>query len=350
MMNANEILNADLGTVARWIRQGVRWWLDELTDLLPRGLIARLRRGPALDVVHGEDDLRVFRNGRLIGMPEPRDTLRPVRLMLGGGDVLVREYDAPLLSSFDIRRMARLDVDRLTPYAADAVYSDVAVLSRGETVQRVALGVWPREDAEKVIAQLSEAGLEPKVICVGSPADADSVRFDFRPSLDEAQAASGRIKGNAILWSVVAALILLNGIGLILRDIRRVEAMREAVAAQSGGMTLVTGLRRQVEGEHKQREDLLNQRSTREPLRTLDAITKVLPLSAWVQRYSWNGKDVRIIGYRKGNDDLQEILRLTPGLANVRNSTEEVPVATPAGQPFDITADLLAPPQAEAGE
>ncbi|QCI79959.1 hypothetical protein E6W36_11885 [Hankyongella ginsenosidimutans] len=139
------------------------------------------------------------------------------------------------------------------------------MLSRGETVQRVALGVWPREDAEKVIAQLSEAGLEPKVICVGSPADADSVRFDFRPSLDEAQAPSGRIKGNAILWSVVAALILLNGIGLILRDIRRVEAMREAVAAQSGGMTLVTGLRRQVEGEHKQREDLLNQRSTREP-------------------------------------------------------------------------------------
>ncbi|QCI79958.1 hypothetical protein E6W36_11880 [Hankyongella ginsenosidimutans] len=69
-----------------------------------------------------------------------------------------------------------------------------------------------------------------------------------------------------------------------------------------------------------------------------------------MQRYSWNGKDVRIIGYRKGNDDLQEILRLTPGLANVRNSTEEVPVATPAGQPFDITADLLVPPQAEAGE
>ncbi|WP_222872802.1 hypothetical protein [Hankyongella ginsenosidimutans] len=47
---------------------------------------------------------------------------------------------------------------------------------------------------------------------------------------------------------------------------------------------------------------------------------------------------------------MQEILRLTPGLANVRNSTEEVPVATPAGQPFDITADLLVPPQAEAGE
>lgn len=348
-MNANEILNADLGTVARWIRQGVRWWLDELTDLLPRGLVARLRRGPAIDVIPGEDDLRVFRNGRLIGMPAPRDTPRPVRLMLGFSDVLIREYEAPLLSLFDMRRMARLDVDRLTPYAADAVYSDVAVLSRGETAQRVALGVWPREGADRVLAQLYEAGLEPKVICVGSPADDDGARFDFRPAIEEAKAPNGKVKANAVLWGIVAALIAANGIGLILRDIRQVDAMRAAVAGQSGGMTLVSGLRRQVEGEHKQRADLLNQRLTREPLRMLDAITKVLPLSTWVQRYSWNGKEVRIIGYRKGNEDLLEILRLTPGLANVRNSTEEVPVATPAGQPFDITAEVVAP-QAEAAQ
>lgn len=346
-MNANEILNADLGTVARWIRQGVGWWLDELTDLLPRGLVARLRRRPAIDVIQGEDELRVFRNGRLIGLPAPRETLRPVRLMLGGEDVLVREYEAPLLSSYDIRRMARLDVDRLTPYAASAVYADIAVLSRGATAQRVALGVWPREDADRMIAQLTEAGLDPKVICVGSPADDESARFDFRASIEEARAPNGKLRANSIVWTVVAALLVLNGIGLILRDSRQVDAMREAVAAQSGAMTFVTGLRRQVEGEHRQREDLLNQRGMREPLRTLDAITKVLPLSAWVQRYSWNGKEVRIIGYRKGNEDLLEILRMTPGLANVRNSTQEVPVATPAGQPFDITADI-AMPQTEA--
>ncbi len=344
-MNANEILNADLGTVARWLDQGLRWWLDELAGLLPRSLVVRFRRGPSMDVIPGRDDLRIFRNGRLISPPVPRDTLRPVRLMLSGADVLVREYEAPRLSTADIRRMARLDVDRLTPYSSEAVYADVAVLAREGAAQKVALGVWPREDADKLLAQLREAGLEPKVICVGSPADDDGARFDFRPAIDAAHAPNDRLKAGTILWSVVAVLLLLNGVGLILRDIRGVDAMRDAVAAQSGPMTLVTGLRRQVDGEHQRRAELLNQRQVREPLRTLDAITKVMPLTAWVQRYTWNGKEVRIIGYRKGNDDLLEILRLTPGLANVRNSTEEVPVATPSGQPFDITAEIV-PPQA----
>jgi Tfp pilus assembly PilM family ATPase len=44
--------------------------------------------------------------------------------------VFTRELDLPLLPPNDMRRLVALDIDRLTPFPAEAVYFDLEIIQR----------------------------------------------------------------------------------------------------------------------------------------------------------------------------------------------------------------------------
>ncbi|KPF78734.1 hypothetical protein IP88_03130, partial [alpha proteobacterium AAP81b] len=64
-MNASDLLNADMATLARWGRQGLAWWTAELAALVPARWRAPAARARA--VLHLDD------RARLVGTaPPPR--------------------------------------------------------------------------------------------------------------------------------------------------------------------------------------------------------------------------------------------------------------------------------------
>lgn len=339
-MTLAEILNADMATIARWLRAGWRWWIGELSTLAPAGVRRLLDSRPRLAAVWSGDRFRLYRDGRLLdlgnGTRSAQTRPRPVLLLLGGHDVLVREIETPPLPLADVRRMVTLDADRLTPFAPDAVYVDAEILERGQRRQTVAVAAWPRAAADRMLALALDHGLSPRVISVGAPS-LDTPKFNFRPLVDAAAGTSGEPPRAALLWALAALLLLANGATLILRDIADLERLRSVVEAQAPAVDGALRLRQRVVAEQVARQALFDRRAAHDPVRTLNVLSRAVPLSAWVQRLAWTGGTARIAGYAKGGANVLEALRQAPEIAAARPSTDDVPAAVPAGQPFDIT-------------
>ena len=119
-----------------------------------------------------------------------------------------------------------------------------------------------------------------------------------------------------------------------------VSRLHHAVDDQQTAVSAVSQLQRRVQTEDVQRRDLLARQIQSDPLHVLDALTKALPASAWVQRLEWNGQTVRIVGFKDGNADLVASLRASPLFVNPRSAGPNAPAKPGASPPFDITVDV----------
>jgi general secretion pathway protein L len=238
--------------------------------------------------------------------------------------------------------MVALDIDRLSPLAGELVYHDVEVVDRdaGDGKQTVLLGVTLRETAARYFAEARAAGFRPVAMGAARGDDTAGFRFDFLPALE---ASLGETGGGRVLlywWAAVAVLVVLNLVGLVVRDVMDVSRLRQAVDDQQAAVTAATQLQRGFQAEEMKRRDLLARQAQGDPLHILDALTKVLPASAWVQRLEWNGQTVRVVGFKESSTDLVGALKASPMFVNPRaagTATSAKPGETP---PFDITTDV----------
>jgi general secretion pathway protein L len=123
----------------------------------------------------------------------------------------------------------------------------------------------------------------------------------------------------------------------------RLRDLRQQIEAQQPQVADAQALRRKVLGETRRRTDILQRRALGEPLRMLDTVTSAMPPGAWVNRLAWDGKSVRVSGYRQEAVDAAAALRAAPLARNVRNSGTEILTRQAAGLPFDLTADIAPP-------
>ena len=342
-MTLSELLSTDLTTVGQWMRSGLAWWLAELAGMLPQGARGWFETRPSLTAEPLADGgYRFTRNGRTV-----METLgaarrpRPVTLRLARDEVLIREAAAPPMPERDLRRMLELDIDRLTPFRSDQVFVDVALGEAG--ARRAIVAAIPRERAMAAMERAWAAGLDPRVLGVASASPAEWT-LDFLPKMREAKAAPRPSVNRPLVWGVVALLVLANLGVAVGRDMLQLNALRHKVEAQRAQVDQVAAVRRKVLTEQQRRADIMRRRAAGEPLRMLDAVTVAMPGGTWVDRLAWDGKSVRISGYRQEQIDAAAALRASPLVSNVRNSGTDVLTRQTAGQPFDLTADLARPP------
>ncbi|KSB90008.1 hypothetical protein AS593_11320 [Caulobacter vibrioides] len=343
-MTLQQILNADLATIARWCRDGFSWWVDELADAIPaRWRSAGSRHAPWTVRIGDDGAMRIWRDGRQVP-PEARSSsaLRRADILLPAQAVLVRRIDLPPLSSRDLRRMLAENMDRLTPFAADRVYFDALAEGEGdrEGRRRVRLAVILREQAQAVLEQARALGLE--VERFGVEAEGGGVEIDFMAAI-RAEQGGARDLRRSVWWSACAGLVALNVAVAVIMDVRDVRRLEAAVAAEQPKVMAAARLRQNVAQGQRMRLDLLNRRSRNEPLRIIDALGKVLPDGQWVHRLEWNGRAVRVAGFKTQGFDVPAALRQTPALTNPRSLLSDMPVKTASGvEPFDVIADSTA--------
>jgi Tfp pilus assembly protein PilN len=140
-------------------------------------------------------------------------------------------------------------------------------------------------------------------------------------------------------WVAVAALVLINLGVLIGRDMLDVSRLRAAVDDQRGAVDAALALRRRVEKESAQRQDLIVRGGRNEPLRMLSALTAAIPPGAWVQHLEWNGQTLRVIGFKSGDVDMAAALKGSPAFTNPRAATFDAASRPGGAQPFDVTVD-----------
>jgi general secretion pathway protein L len=343
MTGAADILDADLSSVGRMIQSAFAWWARELLDMAPASVRSLADARPSLTAEPSPDGGYVFMRGGQKVMPAIGGGARalPVTLLLPAGAVLVREVVVPAMTDGDVRRLIALDIDRLTPFRAETVYVDVAFVRAGseEAIRRrVAIAVIGRDAAEAALERARAAGLDPQAAGVAG-AGADHAPFDFLPVMRRARGERPS-RRRLYAWGAVVLLLAVNLAVATLRDMGEIGHLRGVVDAQREPRDQTLLLRRQVLDEAARRVLIATGHGQGEPLRAIDAVTRALPDGAWVQRLSWDGRTMRLGGYRQVSADVIAALRASPFLANVHNSTGDSVGRTAAGQPFDVTADI----------
>jgi general secretion pathway protein L len=349
-MTDQNILNADVSVVGRMLSDGFRWWVSELAEMTPAALRGSLG-GRAPWVAEAQSlsgPVRLSRRGVVtdtLSLEGGTDTSRRlVELRAPAAAVLVQELDLPPLSAADRRRLLELNMDRYTPFTAAQVYFDAIVVGASEVEgrQRIRLAVLEKSRARAILDLAASLGLTVKRLGVAAGTEAGASPFDFMPSVRQERGGDAGLSLRGWLWAGCAALALANVVVAVLSDMKDVARLQEMVDAQRPMVERVARVRTAVEGERRRRLDLLTRRSAQEPLRILDAVSRALPPQAWVERLEWNGRNLRLVGFKPPELDLATALN-GRALGNVRSLASDMPAKTASGQaPFDVLADTAA--------
>jgi len=342
-MTPQQVLNADLGTIGRWLADGLRWWGEELAAMAPAFGVR-----PAKDRLTAEIDLtvdpplaRLWRRDQMIDrFDTPPSKPRQVELRLTQDQALVHDLPVPALASGDLRRLLALNLDRYTPFSPDQVHFGFVMLDAAPdaAMRRARLALMRRETAAALLDAAERLKLE-----VGSMVPAVD---DGGPAPDLGRAAGQERQGGAgrrrliLWWGACGLLVAANLAALVARDMAETRRLSQALEMQRPTVALVNRLKTSVDGERIQRERLLARRTANDPLRIIDATTRALPSGQWVQRLEWNGRSLRLVGFKQPDFDLVEALRREPSLSNPRSLLSDMPTRTPTGkEAFDIMAD-----------
>ena len=356
-MTLQELLNSemDLASLAALARQGLAWWLDELAAMLPPAWRERLSSRPRTWIEpQPSGGWRVWKDGRLFEGPGPRTGARArggaaprIGLLAPPEAVLLRETPAPRMTAADVRRMLSLDIDRLSPLAADLIHYDMEIRERGdgEGLQRILLGIIPRDEAARLLGRARADGFAPVALAARADRDDAPPRFDFMPQVLRAEGQAAGDRGRLYLWVAVGALILANIAVLVGRDIIDVSRVRATVEGQKPVVDAVLRLRRRVQAEEARRSDLLARGRRGDPLRMLNVLTQAVPSGAWVQHLEWNGQSLRIVGFKRPEIDLAAAIRGSGAFTNPRALAAEPAGGPTPLRPFDITAEARPEPR-----
>lgn len=334
-MTLSELLNSDMTTLARLLRRGFDWWVQELEGLLPAGFV----RARHLTAWHR------YEHGAVI----PASHASADTLAIPQELCLVRTLTLPRLSDADLAAMIALDADRIMPVPADSVVIGIRVLGPAEDgadMVRVAVGALPIARAREIAEAARAAGTLPTYL---GPLDTAGERLDFdlAPAMRAAGLLPPRPAARRFWWSVVAVLVLFNVGTAVLRDRQQVERLQALVDAQAPALNAVRRIEDRVLGNARVVRALNTRRETQQPLRLMATVGGALPASAWVQRFEWDGKTLRLSGYAAPGVNVVAALKASGLFASVRASRSEAAADAESGRPFDL---VLVPRAAGGGE
>jgi general secretion pathway protein L len=161
----------------------VTWWLQQMSELVPGGLMrVSARRSDAVLLHVGADGVSLLRRAAGItaelarstadeaGFGELRRALdaveslpHPVLLQLEPGAILQKRVSFPIGARRDLESLLGLEMDRETPFSRDEVYWDYAIRRQDAAAGRIEVDllVVPRAYLDPIIAATRSAGFDP---------------------------------------------------------------------------------------------------------------------------------------------------------------------------------------------
>ncbi|MFT4247766.1 MAG: PilN domain-containing protein [Pseudomonas sp.] len=335
-----------------------RWWTRSLLAWVPlrwRQPLG-LEQARLLLSVHG-DTLQVSRERGgaiedIVSLPWPLSSVGldsvlkppldalPRHWLLAPGQVLRRRLRLPAAAAARLHDVARFEIDRQTPFAADQVYFDVRASGPAEQAFIEAeLLVVPRRalDGEHGIPEAWRATLAGIDVAdaAGRPLHANLL-----------PAAQRRVRRDPMQrWNRLLALaggVLLATAGWLLLDNRRaaVDALRVQVQARAVQAREVAGQRQQL-AELVEGATFLERERARRPTVTevWNELTRRLPAGTYLEKFSMEGSQLQLIGLSNEASSLVRRLEGTP-LWRTPSLTGVLQSDTGGVDRFTITAEL----------
>lgn len=321
-MPGRSILDADMRTLGLWLRSGFSWWRSELAGLLPASLKRGARRLRSFAMYHGA--------GRIETVGQGAD--RPV--LIDPALCLVREIDLPSIAATDLAQLITMEADRIFPLAPDVLAIAHARVDSG----RARVAALPLERARTMLAELAVAGIVPAKVGLARGDEPGAMDIDFTPAL----AVVGLVapmRDAAVRWWLLAGSLFVCNFGLLVwRDVESVNRLNDLVSLQGPAVKSARAISKRISRTQNVAEQLVTRRRSHDVLGVLSAVTRAMPQSAWVQRYTWDGATIRMTGYRRPPADVAASLRNSGRFSDIRSANTEAVAEVQTGLPFDIGA------------
>lgn len=362
----NQLENWRLRLQASAAGQFWRWWLAELTQLLPAGWRARMQHASrrvvmrlhaaeleigsleagslqVLDVFPPDQDLRVQQQ-QISDLLHERDLHEvPRDLLLEEAEALRKQVILPQAAESNLRQALAFEMDRHTPFRTDEVYFDYRIVGRdresGQT--RIELIVVPRARVERQVEHLASRGLAPTGVDVmldGEPAGLNLLPPERRQRLANRRARINLLMGLAAVG--LLALVMAQSLWLREHQISQVEEAIETVRAEA---RLVQGLRKQIEDASEAASFMAQRRLETPPtVEVLAEVTRVLPDDTHLDRIQVTEGNVQMQGKSSNAQQLIEIINSSPMLANASFRGPTRLDTRTRKEIFDLSSSLVA--------
>lgn len=331
MKAGHPLLDADMATVLGWLRRGWAWWSAEIGAMVPASLRMQRSAPASLVLWRGPEDWDRLGNGAPVVLVDP-------------ALCLLRALTLPVLGEADLMRLVLLDAPRILPLPPQHLV--IAAVADPADRTRVTVAALPRETAQQMLADMRAAQLVPRRVGVAAAqADGQPARMavDLTHALADIVPLPGAGGAAQAWWALAGFLFLLNLGLLVWRDAQSVDHLQALVDEQVPAVNAAQQISRRIANAGRTAGVLAGRRAAHDPLDALAATTRALPARAWVQSWAWDGSAVRLSGYKREGVDVVAALRRSGRFADVRFAGTDAMAAVPAGQPFDLSARVIAP-------
>jgi general secretion pathway protein L len=320
-----------MASAQAWAGNFFRWWFTELREIVPDPIARKLGVNGECTLAHlgfdkvtlqhwdAVDALTVRtadleqQGGNIIAAPLAGT---PVFIDIGIENTLTGQLTAPFAAELRLNQAVLFEIERLCPFRiADALF-DYTVTERDRTNKTLTVEwvVVPRALVEKSCRAIASLGLRPSAIGVAGD-QPRKPRYTFERYRE---VNPWRLeKPAAALIAACLFLALAAGYTIHASEVsaRQITAQVEATKAKA---ERTKALRTQTEAVASAVARLADRTHAPSPAAMLSEITALLPPDTWVQRFSLNGGELRLIGVSAAASPLIERLAALPFLKNPR--------------------------------
>lgn len=334
----------------------LRWWRDELLAMLPGGRArarASARDEATLYLRRDRWFLKASRHDAVALDTRASDaeladqmlnaadgaSLSRLTIVLPREHVLMRRLELPAMSDTYLRQAVELQIDRLSPFKADAVRYAAHVAGRDAErgLLHVDVAIVPQLRIRPIEQRLHGLGFAATAVDVEGVGGA-AMGFDLREPLsadDRRQRRNLNLAlalGAAIVW--VLAAYAWNDAGA-----REAAAWQARIAELTPAAERSAALRRLIASLSAPVADA-NAHDPAAMLDVLNELTRILPETARIVDLKIDGDDVRISGLAFSAPELIGVLERSPRFANVKPVSPFVRRTDSAAERFEIAMQI----------
>lgn len=339
---AERTITVDLGAPARLADvpglagRVAAWWLGELKAMAPAWVLGVLPKDPATATLHvrgdvwrvasGSDEGHAFELDARAGDKDLADqilraapdfSLSKLTVVLPHARALKRRVTFPLMSERELRSAVELQIDRLTPFKADAVRFDVRTASRdaGAGTLEAEIAIVPDAAVAAVEKRLTGLGLKPAAIDIdggnGAPAG-----FNLLPAA-EASAPPRAMLINVGFVCAAALAWYLAGAAWDISRTRETEAWQARIAELAPAAKRGAALRAQLDAM-AQPFAVARAHKPGLTLEIMNELTRLIPDTARLTELRVTGPSVDIVGLAQDAPALIAKLEASPLFKEVK--------------------------------
>ncbi len=305
-------MSADWSTISDVAREFARWWLEELRAIAALAFPRVARTGPGPRLIRDEDGWRLaFSDDRTIQELEPgQHAASAFDLAIPINDCLVRRLSLPAAARNKLEAMARLDLERATPFKASEVHSAVSIdaYDRDNRQLRISQYVIKRDRLSGLLDEAKAAGFEVRALLAFPDDDRTKTPVMFGTGPDLLKRSSPRL----LLGALAGLAVCLSMSALLLHASWRQEFLDRLDAAIERQRNLAKSVLEAVE-RNKSEAEKLNAIAKevlgyRPVVVVLDDVTRLMPDDVWVTSLNVSGSRVELSGFAPSAANLVKLI------------------------------------------